>query len=377
MKRTLALSALLAVLAPTAFAQTVAPVPSLMNFQGRLAKPNGTPVTDGFYTVTFRIYDAQTGGNLRWQEQSPSVYARNGTFATLLGNITQLTDSIFNGTVWLELQVNTDAPLSPRQRVTSVAYAFKANTVPDGAITTTKIADGAITAAKLAPGVGGGANGTAGGDLTGTYPNPLIALGSVTSAKLASDPTSLEKVSNGTLAVTAGSIDLRGQQIGANPSNDFFTYQGFHVGNYSLSWTQDSWQPQAPTAWFSGYGGIKLFTFDTPRMAITEDGKIGIGTETPASTLTVAGQIQTTAGGIKFPDGTVQTTASGTDAIRIVSGTVNLDGNILSGTGFTVQKVNTGIYLITFTQPFPSQPTATATQIHPDVDNIGYVKSFL
>jgi hypothetical protein len=45
---------------------------------------------------------------------------------------------------------------------------------------------------------------------------------------------------------------------------------------------------------------------------ITEDkfGKVGIGTTTPTSTLTVVGMIATTLGGYKFPDGTVQTTAA-------------------------------------------------------------------
>jgi len=43
---------------------------------------------------------------------------------------------------------------------------------------------------------------------------------------------------------------------------------------------------------------------------IVKGGKVGIGTDTPTATLTVAGLIQTTQGGIEFPDGTVQTTAT-------------------------------------------------------------------
>jgi hypothetical protein len=45
---------------------------------------------------------------------------------------------------------------------------------------------------------------------------------------------------------------------------------------------------------------------------ITEDsqGKIGIGTTSPTSPLTVQGMIETKLGGIKFPDGTVQATAT-------------------------------------------------------------------
>ena len=38
-------------------------------------------------------------------------------------------------------------------------------------------------------------------------------------------------------------------------------------------------------------------------------GLVGIGTDTPSSKLTVQGMIETTMGGYKFPDGTVQTSA--------------------------------------------------------------------
>lgn len=40
------------------------------------------------------------------------------------------------------------------------------------------------------------------------------------------------------------------------------------------------------------------------------DGKVGIGTTTPGSKLTVVGVVESTSGGVKFPDGTTQTTAT-------------------------------------------------------------------
>ena len=132
-------AALLLALSAPAFAQ-VSPVPPLMNFQARLANPDGTPVPDGTYTVTLSLWDVASGGSVMtdqlWAE-TETVTVHNGSFAAVLGNTTALTDSIFNSAVYLEIQVGANDPLAPRQQLVTVAHAFKADvalSVPDSSI---------------------------------------------------------------------------------------------------------------------------------------------------------------------------------------------------------------------------------------------------
>ncbi len=101
-------------------------VPMLINFQGELNDAVGDPVPDGDYSITFTIYDADTGDNALWSE-TQMVAVNDGLFSVLLGSQTALTAEVFDGDPrWMGVQVESDDEMTPRQRIVSVAYAIQA-----------------------------------------------------------------------------------------------------------------------------------------------------------------------------------------------------------------------------------------------------------
>ena len=48
-------------------------------------------------------------------------------------------------------------------------------------------------------------------------------------------------------------------------------------------------------------------------------------------------------------------------------GSIDVDGTIQSGTGFTVTKDDVGEFTITFTEPFSDYPTVTGSTVNPGV----------
>lgn len=90
-------------------------------------------------------------------------------------------------------------PAIAANAVTTAKIANNAVTtvkVVDASITTPKLADGVITQAKLAPGVVLPPGGAAGGDLSGTYPDPVIAANAVTAGKIADGAVTTDKVAD-------------------------------------------------------------------------------------------------------------------------------------------------------------------------------------
>jgi hypothetical protein len=81
---------------------------------------------------------------------------------------------------------------------------------------------------------------------------------------------------------------------------------------------------------WTGVDGANSFTLGNTNIFEDKFGKVGIGTLTPTSPLTVQGMIETTLGGYKFPDGTIQTTASVT-GLQSVFHDTTLTGNGTSG----------------------------------------------
>jgi len=130
-----------------------AAIPQTIAFQGKLADSQGTAL-EGSFTVTFRIYDAASGGAKLWEE-SKAVSVSAGLFSTQLGSSTAL-NLAFDKPYWVEIQVGSET-LSPRQPLASGPYAFRAQQVEGIAVVNGNVGVGTASPQKRLDVQGGAA----------------------------------------------------------------------------------------------------------------------------------------------------------------------------------------------------------------------------
>jgi hypothetical protein len=234
-------------------------LPQTINYQGYLKNSDGTPVNSAV-SVVFSLYAASSG---LWTE-TQSVTPANGVYSVQLGSVAPLAPTLFaSDTLYLGVKVGADPEMTPRQQLTMAPYAYRAGTadsVTAGGVGTTAIADNRVT-------------------------TPKLANGSVTSAKISGTLPLSVGGTGGTTAPSARGV-LGAAASGANA--DITSLAGL---------TTPLSVPQGGTG-----SATQNFVDLSSRQTIG-------GTKSFSNTVSVAGQIESTSGGFKFPGGTVQISA--------------------------------------------------------------------
>lgn len=223
MKNYLTLFVFLCLAATFAYGQ----IPQQISYQGVLAEVNGSPASDGNYSMTFSLYDTGTGGTSLWQE-AKVVVVEDGVFNVILGDVTPLSLS-FDEPYWLGIQVGADPELEPRVKLTASAYSLNAERVGGYAVSATPAPNtllpldnnGQLPASVLAA-------------------LPTVNMGGVSTGPDASiTTTSFTEVASFTVNESGGTYDvyLSGALIGE--------INGDGSGRYDFRITRDS--PNGPT----------------------------------------------------------------------------------------------------------------------------------
>jgi hypothetical protein len=115
------------------FSYSLAQVPQMINYQGKLTKSSGA-VLDTTVQMIFSIYADSNGTVLKWTETQGAVVVDKGIFNVLLGSVNPIPDTAFNGSIrYLGVTVGADPEITPRKPMVSVPYAMRAGTAGAGA----------------------------------------------------------------------------------------------------------------------------------------------------------------------------------------------------------------------------------------------------
>ncbi len=268
-------------------------VPSGVNYQGRL-EDSGSPVT-ATKTMTFRVYDSLSGGNLLWASPSQSVSVTLGLFnAAIPIPIPTLSGG---GARYLEVQVD-NTTLSPRELLNAVPYALIAKSV-----------EGTIDVSTA--GLSIMANGSAS--------QPSLFISSITTYVGIgnSNPAS-------PLSVTGNIRIVSGQLI----FPDGTTMTTANLGSAS-SLSSPSNATITADSGSAGTGDVIVKTGTNDRLHVINAGNVGIGTTAPGAKLHVAGDAYVSSA-LTASSGTFTASGNGQFSVATSSGINVAAGGIVA-----------------------------------------------
>lgn len=294
-----------------------AQVPQLMNYQGRLTDNNGAPL-DTVVNLTFTLYQDQGGSNSLWTETQSSITVADGLFSVLLGSVTSIPSSVFDGTVrYLGVQMDGGSATSSLMPIVSAAYAIKA-----GHADTAQVALSGGSSVWSTLGNNTYYNTGYVGIGTNAPSNPLEIIGSLAYANLGGN---FALAGGHTMSGSNGY--LGGTNVGAFGSGNLYGVWGISNGGYGIF-------GQATSGGYAGYFEGK--TRVTGDFLLSDTGKIGIGTSTIGARLDLAGPEDSDLLIFEAGDAdrfSITTHASGTDYLSIRSKFENPDSQIVVFTG--------------------------------------------
>ncbi len=200
MKRLLFLLSLFVYLAPGRLAAQAES--TLIPFQGRLTDQNGTPITNGVFSVVFQLYTAPVGGEILWSERHERVGVLNGMVNVFLGSITPLANIDFSVTrhlgITVDIDQNANTPdveMVPRQMIIPAFAAKQAERAR-----TLDVLD--VNGRPVQGQSYGWASVFGNGNpVTGSIPGNRLSPASVTAAQLAVDSVQAANIANGQITV--------------------------------------------------------------------------------------------------------------------------------------------------------------------------------
>lgn len=335
-----------------------------IHYQGFLTDTRGTPVDTSGAALTFRLYETEDGSSPVWTETQTGVRVSAGVFSVELGRVESLSSVPFDRPLWLSVAVGDAAAEELVPRVALGAVPFSVHAETSGLAE--RLVDGALQAGdnisiteedgRLVIAAAGADSAsspwTTSGDHVVYDGGGLLASGAFGDGTIpAEGPGTRLMWYPGKAAFRAGRISAdaarnwwndenvgpHSMALGLNPRASGYaaTALGFNTHAAGFSATAVGYDTKAAGLYtfsagnrtearayastalgqFNAAGGDSANWVETDPLFVVGNGRSASNRSNALTLLkngdlTVSGTIASTAGGFKFPDGTVQTTAA-------------------------------------------------------------------